>query len=165
MGRISVDTPRLAPKQLIFLQEYAKGQSIENATKAAGYSRSSAPQMAKRTLKNPLGIKYLQDLQASSRAITAYDLSTAMQESLEVIQFAKERGQAMAYFKAVEHRAKLSGLLFEQHRVETIDLTGALQAAKERSLIHLNRLPHHTAQATEVSTSALPCPDPVPAPE
>jgi hypothetical protein len=37
----------------------------------------------------------------------------------------------MAYFKAVEHRAKLSGLLIQQLHIkqEVIDLRGALEKA------------------------------------
>jgi len=38
----------------------------------------------------------------------------------------------MAYFKAVEHRAKLSGLLVERIHIEKVDLTEALRQADLR---------------------------------
>ena len=40
----------------------------------------------------------------------------------------------------MEHRAKLSGLLIDRHEVVTVDLTKALQAAKQRAL-HRGPLP------------------------
>lgn len=45
-----------------------------------------------------------------------------------MIDFAKANKNAMAYFKAVEHRAKLSGLLIGRVEVGTVDLKGALEA-------------------------------------
>lgn len=123
---------RLTQQQLKFLHAYAASGDGISAALSAGYSRSSAPQMVRRTLRNPLALDYLETLRAKSRAITAYDLSTAMRESLAVIEFAKERGNAMAYFKAVEHRAKLMGLLVERVETVSVDLTAALAEAKRR---------------------------------
>lgn len=145
MLQVRTTTPRLTQRQIRFLDEYAKTRNGTEAAKSVGYSRSSAPQMAKRTLQNPKAQEYLLALQAESRAITAYDLATAMKESLEVIAYAKAQGNAMAYFKAVEHRAKLSGLLVERIHLEKVDLSGALEAARAR-VVNLPALsiPDHT---------------------
>ena len=45
--------------------------------------------------------------------IVANDLAAAMQAQ-EVIDFAKKHKNSMAYFKAVQHRADLSGLLIDR---------------------------------------------------
>ena len=132
MPQVRARTPRLTQQQVRFLDAYSLSRNGVEAAKSVGYSQSSASQMAKRTLANPKAIEYLRSLQSESRAIAAYDLSLAMQESLEVIAFAKEHKNAMAYFKAVEHRAKLSGLLIDRVQVATVDITGALDEARRR---------------------------------
>lgn len=132
MLQVRTTTPRLTQKQIRFLDEYAKCRNGKEAAISVGYSDSSAPQMAKRTLKNPKAQEYLSSLQSESRAIAAYDLSVAMQESLDVIAHAKLTNNSMAYFKAVEHRAKLSGLLIERIHIEKVDLSEALRQANLR---------------------------------
>jgi phage terminase small subunit len=130
--KVRTRTPRLTQQQIKFLDQYAVSRNGTDAAMSVGYTKSSAPQMAQRTLKNPAAIEYLRTLTSESRAIAAYDLATAMTESLEVIAFAKDKGNAMAYFKAVEHRAKLSGLLIDRIQVEKVDIRGAILEAEAR---------------------------------
>ena len=125
-------TGRLSHKQLQFLNEYAKTNHIKNAAMSVGYTARSAPQMGLRTLRNPLAQEYLQTLRTNSQAISGYDVATAMAEALDVIHFAKEHRNANAYCKAVELRAKLSGLLIDRVEVFSADLKGALLAASKR---------------------------------
>lgn len=139
--QVRTTTPRLTQKQIKFLDAYAVSHNATDAAMSVGYTKSSAPQMARRTLENPRAVEYLSSLQQGSRAIVSYDIATAMRESLEVIQFAKEKGNAMAYFKAVEHRAKLSGLLIDRIQVEKIDIRSAIYEAEAR-LVEL-RTPQH----------------------
>ena len=85
----------------------------------------------------------IERIKAEGRQVAAYDLARAMQESMDVIEFAKANKNAMAYFKAVEHRAKLSGLLVEQiHlKAEVVDIREALEAARaraQRTIIHVD---------------------------
>jgi len=124
----------LPGKQRAFLDAYALCRNGTQAAKSVGYTDRSAPQMAKVILAKPIAQEYLSKIQASSNAIVAYDLATAMTESLEVIAYAKECKNAMAYFKAVEHRAKLSGLLIDRVQVATVDIKGALEEARTRTL-------------------------------
>ena len=63
-----------------------------------------------------------------------YDLTTAMKECEDVIAFARQHKNSMAYCKAVELRAKLSGLLIEKVEVVSVDLTDALARAEARLL-------------------------------
>ena len=134
MPQVRTTTPRLTQRQIQFLDQYAKCRNGKDAAISVGYTTSSAPQMAQRTLKNPKAQEYLKSLQSESRAIVAYDLSVAMQESLDVIAHAKLTNNSMAYFKAVEHRAKLSGLLIDRVQVATVDIKGALEEARTRTL-------------------------------
>lgn len=143
---------RLTAKQRAFLDHYAHSGHLTNAGIAAGYTARSAPQMGKRILENPLAIEYLRALRDDTRAIVAYDLATAMRESLEVIDFAKEKGNAMAYFKAVEHRAKLSGLLVERVQVSSVDITAALDEAQARVEVHV--IPHIDIQPRIISVNS-----------
>jgi hypothetical protein len=70
--------------------------------------------------------------EAALRDAAQFDLAQALRESLEVIAFAKQKGNAMAYFKAVEHRAKLCGLLVDRVQVEKVDIRAALLEAEAR---------------------------------
>ncbi len=124
----------LPGKQQRFLDAYALSHNAHLAAKTAGYTDRSAPQMAKRILEKPIAQEYLSKIQLQSRAIVSYDLATAMTESLEVIEHAKQTRNSMAYFKAVEHRAKLSGLLIERIHIEKVDLSEALRQANLRIL-------------------------------
>jgi hypothetical protein len=71
---------------------------------------------------------------------SVYDLATAMKEADEVCAFAKLHKNAMAYMKATELRAKLSGLLVDRVEVVSVDLTGALERAERRVI---NVTPQH----------------------
>ena len=110
--------------------------------------------MFQRLMKKEIAQEYLGKIQQQSRAMMAYDLSLAMAESLEVIAFAKLKGNAMAYFKAVEHRAKLSGLLIDRIQVEKVDIRSAIIEAEARlvelDLPHIDNSPRIIDQQTEV---------------
>jgi hypothetical protein len=65
--------------------------------------------------------------------MAVYGLVEAMQEADDVIAFAKAKGNAMAYCKEVELRAKLSGFLIDRVEIATVDLAGALEAEERGS--------------------------------
>jgi len=79
----------------------------------------------------------IEKIRAQGRTLAAYDLAVAMQEALDVIEFAKQHKNAMAYFKGVELRSRLSGLLIDKVEVVTVDLVAALQLAEQRVLKQL----------------------------
>ena len=64
--------------------------------------------------------------------MAVYDLATAMREAEDVCAFSKLHKNAMAYCKATELRAKLSGLLIDRVEIVPVDLTGALERAERR---------------------------------
>jgi phage terminase small subunit len=109
----------------------ASGDPVQQAARKAGFSASYA-RKSSRLLKHPAIAQAVAAIRAEGREKAVYDLSRAMQESLDVIEFAKQHKNAMAYFKAVEHRAKLSGLLIDRVEVFTADLKGALLEASKR---------------------------------
>lgn len=120
---------KLTRKQQHFLELYGEGKDQREAGQLSGLKSTGS---IYRTLTNPLAQEYLSALRAESRAIARYDIAVAMQEANEVIEFAKKKGNAMAYCKAVELRAKLSGLLIDRVQVEKIDITKALSEAQAR---------------------------------
>src|SRR5881628_689909 len=105
-----VKTP-LTSRQAKFVNSFTTGKTAAEAAREAGYTKNYASEAASRVLKNPKVAEAISTAQEKVREIAVYDTARAMQEALEVIEFAKAHGQGMAFFKAVEHRAKLSGLL------------------------------------------------------
>jgi hypothetical protein len=79
--------------------------------------------------------------------MAAYGLAEAMKEAEAVCDFAIKHKNAMAYCKATELRAKLSGLLIDRIEVVPVDLKGALEQARHR-VVMVNAPP--------------PCAEPVP---
>lgn len=54
---------------------------------------------------------------------SVHNLEKAMAEAEEAMRFAKETENANAYVKAVEHRAKLNGLLVDRQEVKQVGFT------------------------------------------
>ena len=118
------------------VQRVAAGAEWSAAAKAEGCSDSYAHAIPARMKKHPAVATMLEEIRAKGMEMAVYDLAAAMREAQEVIDFAKANRNSMAYFKAVQHRAALSGLLIEEiHlRHESIDLAGALAEARHRVL-------------------------------
>jgi phage terminase small subunit len=116
-----------------YIELRAGGMDKKPAALAAGYSESYSAAIG-RLEKNPSVAAAIDAIRQKGCELAAYTLTKAMEESLQVIEFAKAHKNPMAYFKAVEHRAKLSGLLIEQLHIkqEVIDLRSALQEARTR---------------------------------
>ena len=120
---------RITPKMMKYAELLATGMPQGQAAREAGYkSKCSSTDLA----KNPAVQRYLSALQNRVCAIVAYKVADAMQEAADTMQFAKEKGNPMAYCKAVELRAKLSGLLIDRVEVFSADLKGALAQAETR---------------------------------
>ena len=145
-----IDPPRMTAKQAKFAEILASGVTHGDARKQAGISSGAAH----RALQNAAVQQYLSVIRSESRAIAAYDLATAMQEALDVIAFAKKHENAMAYCKAVELRAKLSGLLIDRVEVFSMDLKGAIEKAEHRVLTVIP--PAASTQLTQAPQQAVP---------
>ena len=120
---------RISPKQQHYAELRANGLTQGEAAEKAGYSSRSAAWKAD---QHPLVQNYIADVQRSSRARSGHTVAVAMAEAADTMEFAREKGNPMAYCKAVELRAKLSGLLIDRVEVFTADLKGALLAAAKR---------------------------------
>jgi phage terminase small subunit len=125
----------LTDKQRKFVELYTRGKMDKvHAARAAGYQGSGANKAGSRLLKNPIVRRAIESIQAEGRTMAVYGLAEAMKEADEVCAFAKLHKNAMAYMKATELRAKLSGLLIDRVEVVEVDLTGALARAEARVL-------------------------------
>lgn len=104
--------------QLRFVAAYIKHGDGARAAREAGYSHKSANSISKALRKDPRIMALIQKNQAKviEQAVeeAALSLKMAMDEALEAMDFAKMTKNAGAYVKAVEHRAKLSGLLIDR---------------------------------------------------
>lgn len=132
-------TTRLHPDKLtsreeVFVSSYAAGATLINSAISSGSKPQSAAKYANRMMKKPKIQKALDEIRAQARKNAVFTVERAMDEAQSALDFAHETGNATAYVKAVEHRAKLNGLLIERHhlKVETVDITGALNEARTR---------------------------------
>ncbi|MDH4188262.1 MAG: hypothetical protein OEV08_14825 [Nitrospira sp.] len=121
-------------RQEKYLEAVAGGAGTIEAAMVAGYTRSYALVAGRRLSKHPLVRAAIDSIKTDGRTVAAYTLAVAMEEAQRVIEFAKQHKNPMAYFKAVELRARLSGLLIERVHVEKVDLSAALAEARARVL-------------------------------
>lgn len=108
----------LTEKQLAFVAAYIKHGNSAQAAREAGYSEASAKSAGKLLRKDPRIIAMIERAQAKviNQAVkeASLTLEQAMKEAEEAMNFAMLMKNAGAYVKAVEHRAKLSGLLIDR---------------------------------------------------
>lgn len=124
----------LSTREEVFVSSYAAGRNLVDSAIASGSKPQSAAKYANRLMKKPKIQKALDEIRAQARKNAVFTVERAMDEAQSALDFAHETGNATAYVKAVEHRAKLNGLLIERHhlKVETVDITGALNEARTR---------------------------------
>jgi len=125
----------LTPLQQAFVHEYAKApKNATAAAIAAGYSPRSARVQVYDLLRNPSVKAELDQVRERITQETVYDAASSFKEAGEALELARVNDDPHGMMKAIEHRAKLNGLLIDRSRVETIsvDLTAALRDAKAR---------------------------------
>jgi len=122
-------TKRITPQQQLYADFRAQGLTQGEAALRAGYANKTSAYKAD---KNPAVREHISAIQRLAQVKTAYTVEMSMQEAFDTMEFAREKGNPMAYCKAVELRAKLSGLLIERVEVFTADLRSALLAASKR---------------------------------
>jgi hypothetical protein len=127
--------PLLSDKLQRFIELRVRGMDKKPAALAAGYSESYS-NVAGRLEKNPTVREAIDAIRQKGCEMAAYDLTKAMEEAQEVIEYAKQVKSAMAYVRAVELRARLAGLLIEQIHLkhQEVDLRSALEAARVRMI-------------------------------
>lgn len=146
------DHEHLTEKQRRYVEHVAAGMDSRAAALKAGYSPSFAKVAAHRLGKKLAVAQAIASIRSEGRTMAVYDLATAMREADDVCAFAKQHKNAMAYCKATELRAKLSGLLIERVEVVSVDLSGSLARAAHRVLQHnpaLTQLLQAEAQADQ----------------
>ena len=139
------DPGTLNARQQRLVELVATGIPVQQAAQQAGFSPSYA-RKASKLLKLPAIATAVADIRERGRSLAAYNLATAMREAQEVIDFAKKHKNSMAYFKAVQHRADLSGLLLQRVEISTVDLAGSLQRARSRVIDVLNVTPRQPCE-------------------
>lgn len=137
---------RISPKQQQYAELRAQGKTQGEAALLAGYNSKTGAYRAER---NPLVNGYLSEVRRNAAVRAGYVVATAMDEARDAMGFARETENATAYVKAVELRAKLSGLLIEKHEVLTVSLKEALDLAKQRAQSRLQLV------STDASNGAL----------
>ena len=141
---------RITPRMQRYAELLATGIPQAQAAKDAGYKSKCS---ANEAYRHPLVQEYLSTIRNRAAARTGHTVVVAMDEAKDAMGFARETENATAYVKAVELRAKLSGLLIDRVEVVSMDLKGALAMAEAR-IINTNTL----TQLPQAETQATPEP-------
>ncbi len=130
-------TPRidLNEKEREYVKGYLRTASVGQAAKSAGMSNKQAKAKGHAMLKRPQVKAAIQAAQVESAKETAYTLTQSMEEAKEAMAFARETGNANALVKAIEHRAKLNGLLVENFNVRQTGLDIIIHGVTPEHLI------------------------------
>lgn len=159
---------QLTPKRQRFVKAYlANGGNGKQAAIEAGYSEKSAKSQAWSLLHRDEGVRAaLKELADGVKKHALHDYNVAMMEFEEGMRLAEKTGQAMAYVRAAEMRARMAGLLIERQLVQVhnhVSLKEAIAEAHRRlgheppedptieSLNMLQRLPTRPAIDAEFS--------------
>jgi len=153
--RTMEDTDHLTDKLRRYIENISCGMGSFPAAKKAGYSSSYAKVIATRTKKNPVVAQAIERIRAEGMKMAVFDLAAAMEEAEDAAAFARQHKNPMAYVKATELHSKLSGLLIDRVEITTVDLTGALTAARTRVF----------PSAALKRENEEPAPPPLPAPD
>lgn len=100
----------LDPTRLQFIAAFIRLGEVNKACREAGIATGTGSKY----LKEPAIQKLLAESRDRIMAEAEYTTAKAMQEADDAIAFARSTENANAYVKAVELRAKLSGLLIEK---------------------------------------------------
>ena len=130
----------LNDRQRRFVGLVASGQSLAEAARSAGFSRSYARKANHLLMKHPAIARAIAAIRAEARTASAYTVIQCMREANDAAAFAKANKQSMALVRAVELRARLSGLLIDRVEVVNVDLRGALERAESR-IVNVTNMP------------------------
>lgn len=111
----------LSEKQQIFVDRYMKTGNGKQSAIDAGYAPANAHTAAFDLVNRNKNVrKALEAGRTESHKKIGYDITNVMEETSEAISFAKETGNANAYVKAVELRAKVQGLIVDKLDVRSL---------------------------------------------
>lgn len=129
---------QLTQRQRRFIAELQKGVSGAQAAIAAGYSPRTAKHAAHQLMHdNKLVMAELEKVRQNLAAATEYNGERCMADCDKGMDFAMRTDNANAFIRAVELKAKVTGVLREKIdiTVERIDIADALAAAKARATV------------------------------
>ena len=115
-----------------------RGLNKREAALAAGFPRSTADHSAGKIHNRPSVQAAIQKVQAELRAAAVYDTKEAVKEVDANIEFARNKGNAMAAAKLLELKCRLMGLLVDKVDLrisEKPNVATALKEAKRRTTI------------------------------
>lgn len=107
---------KFTPLERRFIDAYLRCGVITTAAKEIGVNRG----IATRLLDKPHIQKEIDRLTLNLQRKTRYTLDKAMADAIEAAAFAKSTKNAAAFVKAIEHKAKLNGLLIDRHDVRSM---------------------------------------------
>ena len=145
----------LTPRQQQYVNGVLRGLSKAEAARQANYAPVYSRQAGGRIEKVPGVTAAIQHAQAELRGKTLYDVAQAVKEIDQAIIFGYARQNPMAVAKLLELKSRLHGLLVDKHEVVTVDISGALLAARQRAA---QREPREPTMPT-LSHGAAPAPD------
>jgi hypothetical protein len=100
----------LSPKHLKFIEAYVATSNMKMAATIAGFSPTNASHL----IKQPAIKKALDAIREKSLIVSSWNLEKAMIEADQGIAFARETGNANAFAKFSELKAKYNGLLIDR---------------------------------------------------
>jgi hypothetical protein len=116
------------------IENVLSGKSRTEALRCAGYSPSYSTRRAGWFFSRSEVKAALEAGWAAARKATMYSLEQAMEETSIGMELSIKTCNSMSYIKAVELRSRLQGLLQDVLRVEVVDVRGALDEARKRTL-------------------------------
>lgn len=124
---------QLTPKRQRFVKAYlANGGNGKQSAIEAGYSEKSAKSQAWSLLHRDEGVQAaLKELADGVKKHALHDYNVAMMEFEEGMRLAEKTGQAMAYVRAAEMRARMAGLLIERQLVQVHNRASIKEALGE----------------------------------
>lgn len=133
---------KLTSRQARYVSFVVSGLSEADAARQAGYGRVYSKGAASQISTRPAVKRAIQQEQANLRKKCLYEVEHAVEEIDRAIAFGYKRSNPMSIAKLLDLKCRIFGLLVEKIDLNatTIDLKGALEAAKLRVItaLHIN---------------------------
>ncbi|MBK8157375.1 MAG: terminase small subunit [Rhodospirillaceae bacterium] len=127
----------LSPQQLMFVQHVVAGDNAAAAARKAGYAPHYAARAHDRLIHGNKKIAAaIDEAREKLRQNTTYTAERMLELIAIDIEFAREKGNAMAIIKGRELSSKIAGLLVDRVQIEAVSIVKALESARARAFQH-----------------------------
>lgn len=109
---------KLTILQRKFIENYLRHGNAKRAALQAGYAEGDLAKTVRGLMKHPIISNELEKARKHAEKKAAYNYETAMQESKEGMELARDTENAGAFVNAAKLRAQLTGLLVEKHQIQ-----------------------------------------------